>query len=127
MTGLTAKTFGLKDRGLVKEATRRTSRSSTPAGIDEAATFERPIQAARGIDMVIVNGTPVWRDGKHPRREARKGVEENMKTYRIAAIGGDGIGPEVIEAGIECSPRSPRRPAPTPSSSSACPGARSIT
>ena len=24
-----------------------------------------------------------------------------MKTYRIAAIGGDGIGPEVIEAGIE--------------------------
>ena len=24
-----------------------------------------------------------------------------MKTYRIAAIGGDGIGPEVIEAGLE--------------------------
>ncbi len=24
-----------------------------------------------------------------------------MKTYKIAAIGGDGIGPEVIEAGIE--------------------------
>ena len=24
-----------------------------------------------------------------------------MKTYDIAAIGGDGIGPEVIEAGIE--------------------------
>src|SRR3954452_21290574 len=24
-----------------------------------------------------------------------------MKTYRIAAIGGDGIGPEVIEAGVE--------------------------
>src|SRR5690349_11763360 len=24
-----------------------------------------------------------------------------MKTYRIAAIGGDGIGPEVIDAGLE--------------------------
>ena len=25
-----------------------------------------------------------------------------MRKYRIAAIGGDGIGPEVIEAGIRC-------------------------
>ncbi|HUP96530.1 MAG TPA: isocitrate/isopropylmalate family dehydrogenase, partial [Usitatibacter sp.] len=24
-----------------------------------------------------------------------------MKTYKIAAMGGDGIGPEVIEAGVE--------------------------
>ena len=24
-----------------------------------------------------------------------------MKTYRIAAIGGDGIGPEVIDAGLQ--------------------------
>ena len=24
-----------------------------------------------------------------------------MRTYRIAAMGGDGIGPEVVEAGVE--------------------------
>jgi N-acyl-D-amino-acid deacylase len=64
MTGLTAKTFGLKDRGLVKEGYAADITLFDAAGIDEAATFERPIQAARGIDMVIVNGTPVWRDGK---------------------------------------------------------------
>ena len=64
MTGLTAKTFGFKDRGLLKEGYAADITLFDPAGIDEAATFERPIQAARGIDMVIVNGAPVWRDGK---------------------------------------------------------------
>src|SRR3712207_7343602 len=27
--------------------------------------------------------------------------EERMRTYRIAAMGGDGIGPEVVEAGVQ--------------------------
>ena len=30
----------------------------------EAATFAKPIQPALGIDTVIVNGEPVWREGK---------------------------------------------------------------
>jgi N-acyl-D-amino-acid deacylase len=32
--------------------------------IDEGATFAKPIQPAKGIDTVIVNGAVVWRDGK---------------------------------------------------------------
>ena len=32
--------------------------------VDEAATFDKPIAPARGIDTVIVNGEPVWRGGK---------------------------------------------------------------
>jgi N-acyl-D-amino-acid deacylase len=32
--------------------------------VDEAATFARPIQPAKGIEAVIVNGTVVWQDGK---------------------------------------------------------------
>jgi N-acyl-D-amino-acid deacylase len=32
--------------------------------VDEAATFARPIQPAKGIDAVIVNGEVVWKDGK---------------------------------------------------------------
>jgi N-acyl-D-amino-acid deacylase len=32
--------------------------------VDEAATFARPIQPAKGIEAVIVNGVVVWRDGK---------------------------------------------------------------
>jgi N-acyl-D-amino-acid deacylase len=32
--------------------------------IDEAATFARPIQPAKGIDTVIVNGAVVWREAR---------------------------------------------------------------
>ena len=32
--------------------------------IDEAASFAKPIQRAKGIDTVIVNGAVVWREGK---------------------------------------------------------------
>jgi N-acyl-D-amino-acid deacylase len=32
--------------------------------VDEAATFARPIQPAKGIATVIVNGAVVWNDGK---------------------------------------------------------------
>jgi N-acyl-D-amino-acid deacylase len=32
--------------------------------IDEAASFAKPIQRAKGIDTVIVNGAVVWRGGK---------------------------------------------------------------
>jgi hypothetical protein len=32
--------------------------------IDEAASFAKPIQPAKGIEAVIVNGVVVWRDGK---------------------------------------------------------------
>jgi N-acyl-D-amino-acid deacylase len=31
--------------------------------VDEGASFARPIQAAKGIHTVIVNGAVVWRDG----------------------------------------------------------------
>jgi N-acyl-D-amino-acid deacylase len=32
--------------------------------VDETASFAKPIQAARGIETVIVNGVPVWKDGR---------------------------------------------------------------
>jgi N-acyl-D-amino-acid deacylase len=32
--------------------------------VDEAATFAKPIQPARGIETVVVNGEVVWRGGK---------------------------------------------------------------
>jgi N-acyl-D-amino-acid deacylase len=32
--------------------------------VNEAATFTRPIQAAKGIDSVIVNGVVVWHGGE---------------------------------------------------------------
>ncbi len=64
MTGLTAKTFGLKDRGVLKEGAYADLCVFDAATVDEAATFARPIQPARGIETVIVNGAITWQDGK---------------------------------------------------------------
>jgi len=64
MTGLTAKTFGLADRGLLQEGRAADITLFDAATIDAGASFERPMRPAHGIDTVIVNGAPVWREGK---------------------------------------------------------------
>jgi len=64
MTGLTARTFGLAGRGVLKEGYAADITVFDAGTVDEAASFARPIQPARGIDAVIVNGELVWRDGK---------------------------------------------------------------
>jgi N-acyl-D-amino-acid deacylase len=64
MTGLTAGTFGLKDRGVLREGAYADITMFDPATVDEGATFEHPIEMAPGIDTVLVNGTVVWRGGK---------------------------------------------------------------
>lgn len=72
MTGLTAKNFGLKDRGVLREGAYADITLFDEATVDEAATYEKPIAPARGIDRVIVNGVVVWGGGKptgaHPGR-----------------------------------------------------------
>jgi N-acyl-D-amino-acid deacylase len=35
-----------------------------PATVIDRATYERPHQLATGFDAVLVNGVPVWRDGR---------------------------------------------------------------
>jgi N-acyl-D-amino-acid deacylase len=64
MTGLTAKTFGLADRGVLKPGMAADITLFDAGTIGEAATFARPIQPARGIEAVIVNGEIVWREAK---------------------------------------------------------------
>jgi N-acyl-D-amino-acid deacylase len=64
MTGLTAKNFGLKDRGVLKEGAYADLTLFDADTVDELATYSNPIAPARGIEAVIVNGAMVWRDGK---------------------------------------------------------------
>jgi N-acyl-D-amino-acid deacylase len=64
MTGLTAKNFGLKDRGVLKEGAFADVAIFDAGAVDEAATFAKPIQPAKGIEAVIVNGEIVWQGGK---------------------------------------------------------------
>jgi N-acyl-D-amino-acid deacylase len=64
MTGLTAKNFGLKDRGVLREGAYADLTLFDADTVDEAATYEKPIAPSRGIDTVIVNGAMVWREGR---------------------------------------------------------------
>src|SRR5688500_17189429 len=64
MTGLTAKTFGLAERGQLKAGYAADLTIFDSGTVEEAATFAKPIQPAKGIETVIVNGAIVWREGK---------------------------------------------------------------
>ena len=64
MTGLTARTFGLEGRGVLRAGAWADITIFDPQAVAEAATFQQPIAPSRGIDTVIVNGQIVWRDGK---------------------------------------------------------------
>jgi N-acyl-D-amino-acid deacylase len=64
MTGLTAKTFGLAGRGVLKEGFAADIVVFDPGEVGDSATFAQPIQPAAGIDAVVVNGELVWRGGK---------------------------------------------------------------
>ena len=80
MTGLTAKTFGLADRGVLKPGYAADITLFDAGAVAAAATFEDSMQPARGIDTVIVNGAPVWRDGQptgaRPGKVLRRGAAE---------------------------------------------------
>ena len=64
MTGLTAKNFGLADRGVLREGAHADLVLFDAATVDEAATYEKPIAPARGIQATVVNGEVVWQAGQ---------------------------------------------------------------
>jgi len=64
MTGLTARSFGLEDRGVLRQGAFADIAIFDAGTVDEAASFARPIQPAKGIGTVIVNGALVWNEGK---------------------------------------------------------------
>jgi N-acyl-D-amino-acid deacylase len=63
MTGLTARNFGLQDRGEIRVGAWADITLFDPATVADAADFERSTEPARGIAAVFVNGAPVWLDG----------------------------------------------------------------
>jgi N-acyl-D-amino-acid deacylase len=56
MTSLPARTFGLKDRGLVKPGMAADLVLFDPAKVQDKATFADPHHYSEGFDLVIVNG-----------------------------------------------------------------------
>lgn len=64
MTGLTAGKFGLKDRGVIRKGAFADITLFDADTVIDAADFTHSTLPARGIPTVIVNGTPVLREGK---------------------------------------------------------------
>jgi N-acyl-D-amino-acid deacylase len=64
MTSLPARTFGFRDRGLVREGMAADLLLFDPARVEDKATFANPHQYSQGFDVVLVNGKIVIDDGK---------------------------------------------------------------
>jgi N-acyl-D-amino-acid deacylase len=64
LTGLPAKTLGLKDRGVLRPGARADVAIFDPDRFEERATTFEPNQLAAGMCHVIVNGRHSLRDGK---------------------------------------------------------------
>jgi len=63
MTSLSARRFGLTQRGEVHVGYHADLVLFDPARVRDAATFDKPQQAAEGIEAVWVNGVLSYRDG----------------------------------------------------------------
>ena len=79
MTGLTARTFGLKDRGVLGEGAFADVVLFDPADVIDKASFDEPQTPAAGILHVVVNGQTVWTEqgagDARPGRALRRGSE----------------------------------------------------
>jgi N-acyl-D-amino-acid deacylase len=64
MTSLPARTFGFRDRGMVREGYWADLVLFDADAVQDEATFDKPHQYSKGFDLVLVNGTPVVEDGK---------------------------------------------------------------
>ncbi len=64
MTGLAADRFGLRKRGLLRPGFHADLVVFDTRTVEDAATFAQPMQPARGIAAVYVNGALAWREGK---------------------------------------------------------------
>jgi N-acyl-D-amino-acid deacylase len=65
MTSLPCETFGLTDRGIVREGAFADLVLFDPATIADVGTYDDPARPPTGVAAVIVNGTVVARDGVH--------------------------------------------------------------
>jgi N-acyl-D-amino-acid deacylase len=77
MTSLPAERFSLRDRGVLREGAYADLVLFDPDTVAERATFDEPMQPAAGIELVLVNGQPVWQNGQstgsRPGRALRRG------------------------------------------------------
>jgi N-acyl-D-amino-acid deacylase len=77
MTGAPAARLGLKDRGVLSDGATADITIFDPERIRSTATYDEPRSFPKGIERVLVAGTPVVEHGRHtgalPGRALRRG------------------------------------------------------
>ena len=71
MTSLSARNFGLTDRGEIREGAFADLTLFDLATLEDVATFSDPIAPARGIELVMVNGHIAYQGGVLVQRAGR--------------------------------------------------------
>ena len=74
MTSLSAANFGLTDRGTVRIGAYADLTLFDLDALEDTANYETPIAAAKGIDMVVVNGRVAYYQGAYYRPAPRANV-----------------------------------------------------
>jgi N-acyl-D-amino-acid deacylase len=64
MTSLPARTFGFRDRGLIREGMAADIVIFDPMKVQDKSTFDQPHQYSQGFEVVLVNGKIVVENGK---------------------------------------------------------------
>lgn len=64
MSGRPAARLGLHDRGIVAPGAVADLVLFDPVAVRDEATYQDPMRPARGFDLVLVGGRPVWREGR---------------------------------------------------------------
>ena len=70
MTSLPARTFGFKDRGMLREGYAADILIFDPAKVQDKATYPQPHQYTEGFDFVLVNGKLMIDQGKLTEEKA---------------------------------------------------------
>ncbi len=72
ITCLPAKTFGIKDRGILKEGAYADIILFDKEEIMDTSTFEKPLSAPKGFESIIVNGAVSFENGRLTGESAGK-------------------------------------------------------
>jgi N-acyl-D-amino-acid deacylase len=82
MSGRPAARLGLHDRGVVAPGATADLLLFDPLAVRDEATYEFPTRLARGFDLVLVAGQPVWADGAATGRLPGRGLRSPQAVAR---------------------------------------------
>lgn len=85
MTGLTAGEIGLAERGELRAGFMADITLFDDRTIADRATYTDPIQPAAGIALVMVNGAPVWQDGRPTGARPGRYLRRDRAAQKMAA------------------------------------------